>query len=87
MQVKESEIKVADNVIKKKMSFKEKREFESLETDIAALEKEKAELNNELAAGQLDYSRLQQVSERIGKLSEELELKEMRWLELSELAG
>jgi ATP-binding cassette subfamily F protein uup len=87
MQVKESEIKVTDNAIKKKMSFKEKREFESLETDIAALEKEKAELNNEMAAGQLDYTRLQQVSERIGKLAEELELKEMRWLELSELAG
>ncbi|KIC93069.1 ABC-F family ATP-binding cassette domain-containing protein [Flavihumibacter solisilvae] len=87
VQVRESEIRTTDNAPKKKMSFKEKREFEGLETDIAALEKEKTELNNELAAGQLDYARLQLVSERIGRVSEELELKEMRWLELSELAG
>lgn len=73
--------------VKKKLSFKEKREFESLEGEISALEKEKAELNDRLAGGRLDYTEIQTISERIGKIAEELEIKEMRWLELSELAG
>lgn len=72
---------------KRKMSFKEKREFELIEGEIAALEKEKTELGEKLAAGQLEFNELQRVSERIGKVSQELEEKELRWLELSEWAG
>lgn len=72
---------------KKKLSFKEKREFEGLEAEIAALEKEKAILSDQLAGGKMDYAEMQTVAERIGKIAEALETKEMRWLELSELAG
>jgi ATP-binding cassette subfamily F protein uup len=72
---------------KKKLSFNEKREFEQLEKDIPKLEKEKAELNEKLASGQLEFQELQDISLKIGKISEELEEKEMRWLELSELTG
>lgn len=76
-----------DPTVKKKLSFKEKREFEGLEAEIAALEKEKTSLGDRLAGGGLDYTEIQALSERIGKIAEELEIKEMRWLELSELAG
>ncbi|MCG7859604.1 ABC transporter C-terminal domain-containing protein, partial [Flavihumibacter sediminis] len=72
---------------KKKLSFNEKREFEQLEKDIPKLEKEKAELSEKLASGQLEFQELQDISLKIGKISEELEEKEMRWLELSELTG
>ena len=77
--------KPADAPSKRKMSFKEKREFELLEADIANLEKEKAEINEKLAAGSMQYEELQALSERIGTISEQIEMKEMRWLELSEM--
>ncbi len=72
---------------KKKLSFNEKREFEQLEKDIPKLEKEKAELSEKLASGKLEFQELQEISLKIGKISEELEEKEMRWLELSEMTG
>ncbi|MBL7769954.1 MAG: ABC-F family ATP-binding cassette domain-containing protein [Flavipsychrobacter sp.] len=75
------------SVSKKKLSFNEKREFEQLEKDLPKLEKEKAALSEKLASGQLEFQELQEISLKIGKISEELEEKEMRWLELSELAG
>lgn len=80
-------VATSELTVKKKLSFKEKREFESLEGEISALEKEKAALSDRLAGGGLDYTEIQTISERIGKVAEELEIKEMRWLELSELAG
>ncbi|MBU7578510.1 MAG: ABC transporter ATP-binding protein, partial [Flavihumibacter sp.] len=72
---------------KKKLSFNEKREFEQLEKDIPKLEKEKAALSEKLASGKLEFQELQEISLKIGKISEELEEKEMRWLELSEMTG
>ena len=72
---------------KKKFSFKEKREFELLEKEIATLETEKRMLGEKMSASDLPYNELQQTAERIGKITELLEEKEMRWLQLSELAG
>jgi ATP-binding cassette subfamily F protein uup len=72
-------------VAKRKPSFKEKIEFEKLGTEIPALEKEKAELNEKLVAGNLPYNEMNKMIERFGVVSQELEQKELRWLELSEL--
>lgn len=74
------------NEEKKKLSFKEKREFEELDTLIPQLEEEKANLENELSSGTLSTDELLQKSNRISQLIEEIEEKTMRWLELSELA-
>ena len=71
--------------VKKKMGFKEKREFEQLEKDIAALTAEKADITAKLSGGELPFDQLEQLSRRIGEVSAELDEKEMRWLELSEL--
>ncbi|MBN2236989.1 MAG: ABC-F family ATP-binding cassette domain-containing protein [Bacteroidales bacterium] len=69
----------------KKASFKEKQEFEMLEKQIASLEKEKEELINQMNSGVLSPDKLHEVSKRFEQLSKELEEKEFRWLELSEL--
>lgn len=68
----------------RRLSFKEKREFEILEKEIADLEKEKKEVNEKLAGSDLPYNELQQLSVRIGEIDSLLSEKEMRWLELSE---
>ena len=70
---------------RRKMSFKEKREFEQLSKDIEALEQEKKQLEEELCSGTLTPEELTQKSKRLPLLSDELDEKEMRWLELSEL--
>ncbi|MET0393251.1 MAG: ABC-F family ATP-binding cassette domain-containing protein [Chitinophagaceae bacterium] len=70
---------------KRKPSFKEKREFELLEKEIAALTKEKETINGKLNSGTIPFEELQQLSHRIGELTQLLDEKEMRWLELSEL--
>ncbi|SBW07800.1 Uncharacterized ABC transporter ATP-binding protein YfmR [uncultured Dysgonomonas sp.] len=74
------------NEEKKKLSFKEKREFEELDALIPQLEEEKSNLENELSSGTLSTDELLQKSNRISQLIEEIEEKTMRWLELSELA-
>ncbi len=73
---------VTDN--NKKLSFKEKREFEQLESDIPALEREKAVLEKQMNEGTLSYYELQNAANRIGVIISLLDEKEMRWLELSE---
>lgn len=69
---------------KKKLSFKEKREFEQLEKDIAALEAEKQTVTERMSDAALPYEELQKLSSRITEITQQLEEKEMRWLELSE---
>lgn len=69
---------------KRKISFKEKREFEVLQKEIQSLEAEKGEINEKLNAGSLPYDELQKLSERIGEITRLLDEKEMRWLEMSE---
>src|SRR5690606_32801098 len=69
---------------KKKLSFNEKREFEQLEKDLPALEKEKTEITEKMSTGALPYEELQKLTNRITEITALLEEKELRWLELSE---
>ena len=71
---------------KKKLTFKERKEFEALEMEIPQLEAEKAELETAMSSGTLSNDELMAKSERIAKVIEEIDEKTMRWLELSELA-
>ncbi len=71
----------------RKMSFKEKHEFEELEREIAALEEEKKQTEDALASGTLPNDILIEKSNRIGIIINELDEKTMRWLELSEIEG
>ena len=70
---------------KRQLSFKEKREFELLEKEIAALTKEKEVVTEKLNKGTTPFEELQQCSNRIGEVTRLLDEKELRWLELSEL--
>ena len=69
---------------KKKLSYKEKRELEQLEQDIAALEAEQKQLEEALCSGTLSIDELTEKSKRLPQLKDELDEKSMRWLELSE---
>ncbi|QEH39770.1 ABC-F family ATP-binding cassette domain-containing protein [Chitinophaga sp. XS-30] len=71
----------------RKMSFKEKRELELLEKEIATLENEKKQLDAQLADGTLPYDQLENASRRIGEVMQLLDDKGMRWLELSEMTA
>lgn len=75
----------AAKVAKPKMSYKEKREFEALEVELPKLEAEKASLETSMNSGSLGYEELQAASARYEQLCSEIDLKEFRWLELSEL--
>ena len=70
---------------KRKMTYKEKREFEQLEHDIAALEAEQRALEDALCSGALSIEELTEKSKRLPLLKDELDEKSMRWLELSEI--
>ena len=70
---------------KRKLSFKEAREMEQLEKDIAVLEAEKKQLEEALCSGTLSVEELTEKSKRLPVLNEELDEKSMRWLELSEI--
>ena len=74
------------NNTKRKMSFKEKREYEQLSDKIALLEEEKQKLEEELCSGNLSVDELTEKSKRLPILKEELDELELRWLELAELA-
>ena len=70
---------------KRKLSYKEQRELEQLEKDMPALEKEKAELTEKMSSN-IPYEELEQVNKRMMEITNLLEEKELRWLELSEHA-
>jgi ATP-binding cassette subfamily F protein uup len=72
---------------KRKFSYKEKREFEQLEQEIAALEEEQHQLEEALCSGTLSVEELTEKSRRLPLLKEELDEKSMRWLELSEIGS
>lgn len=68
-----------------KMSYKEKMEFAQLGKDIARLEQEKKEIEEQLCSGTLSVDELTEKSKRLPLLKDELDMKEMRWLELSDI--
>lgn len=70
---------------RRKMSYKEKMEFAQLEKEIAELEKEQKEIEEQLCSGKLPVDELTEKSKRLPLIKGELDLKEMRWLELSEI--
>ena len=70
---------------KRRMTFKERKEFEQLEKEIADLEAEKKQLEEALCSGSLSVEELTEKSKRLPMLNDELDEKTMRWLELSEI--
>ena len=70
---------------RRRMSYKEKREYEQLEKEIKALEKEKACIEEALSSGTLSVDEITEKSKRLPLVNDELDEKEMRWLELDEL--
>jgi ATP-binding cassette subfamily F protein uup len=72
---------------RRKMTFKEKKEFEELEGAIAKLEAEKAEIENALCSGTLSVDEPTEKSKRLPELNDLIDEKTLRWLELSEIEG
>ena len=69
---------------RRRLSYKEKREFELLEKDIAALEDEKRHIEEALSSGEISVEQITKLSKRLPELNDELDEKSMRWLELDE---
>ena len=72
---------------RRKFTYKEKREFEQLEHEIAALEEEQRQIEEALCSGTLSVEELTEKSKRLPLLKDELDEKSMRWLELSEIGS
>ena len=70
-----------------KMTNKEKFEFEGLDKEIASLEKQKAELTEKMISGVTDHKELSDISIKLGEITQKLDDKQLRWLELSEMEG
>ncbi len=70
---------------RRRLSFKEKREMDQLEREIAALEDEQKQLEEALCSGTLSVDELTEKSKRLAQLKDELDEKSMRWLELSDI--
>jgi len=70
---------------KRQFTFKEKREFELLQEELAKLAKEKEIISGKLNSGDTPYEELQQLSNRFDEVTRLIDQKEFRWLELSEL--
>ena len=79
--------KVNGNVGRKKMTYKEKMEFEQLEKDIELLEAEQTAIETTLCTGELSVEDITQKSKRLSELKSELDEKSFRWLELSEIGA
>ena len=75
----------ANMQVKRKMTYKEKRELEQLEKDIAQLEEEQRNIEEALCGNLTDVERITTMSKRLAQVKEELDTKGMRWLELSEI--
>ena len=83
-QKQESRVEKPATERKKKRSYKEEKEYEQLAKDIEALENEKAELTAKMQE-QLDYQELDRLGKRMNEITELIDEKEMRWLELDEI--
>ena len=84
VEVKTERVRLND---KRKMSFKERREFEQLEQEIANLETEKKSIEEQLCSGTLGVDELTELSKRLPTVNDLIDEKSMRWLELSEIEG
>ena len=73
------------NTERKKLSYKEQKEFEALEVEIPQLEQQKADIEIQLASGTLSSDEIIKASQRHGELNDLIDEKTMRWLELSEI--
>lgn len=71
---------------KRKLTFKEKKEYELLEQEIDSLEKEKEKIENALSSGNLTSEQIIDMSKRLAQVNDELDTKSDRWLTLSEFA-
>ena len=69
----------------KKLGFKEKKEFDTLEKEIATLNKDKEQLTSKISDPALPFDQIQAVSARIGAITAMVDEKELRWLEISEM--
>ena len=83
-QKQESRVEKPATERKRKRSYKEEKEYEQLAKDIEALENEKAELTAKMQE-QLDYQELDRLGKRMNEITELIDEKEMRWLELDEI--
>ena len=72
---------------RRRLSYKEKREMEQLEKDIAAFEAEQHQIEEALCGGTTSVDEITAMSKRLPLLKDELDEKSMRWLELSEIEG
>ena len=72
---------------KRKMTYKEKREYEQLTKELEQLENEQKALEEALCSGQLSVEELTDKSKRLPEIKDEIDEKEMRWLELAEIEG
>lgn len=72
---------------KRKMTYKEKREYEQLTKELEQLENEQKNLEEALCSGQLSVEELTEKSKRLPEIKDEIDKKEMRWLELAEIEG
>ena len=85
----ESQVNIPTNISqqpKKKLSYKEQRELETLEKEMPELEKKRDKIL-ELLNNETDYEKIAQLSADLESISENLENMEMRWLELQEIIG
>ena len=69
------------------MTYKEKREYEQLTKELEQLENEQKTLQEALCSGQLSVEELTEKSKRLPEIKDEIDEKEMRWLELAEIEG
>jgi ATP-binding cassette subfamily F protein uup len=86
--IKSTEVKLEVpeiTTVKRKPSFNEKREFDSLEKEMKNLAQERDAITEQLTAGSLDYAEIEKLSARFKAISELIDQKELRWLELSDL--
>ena len=83
-QKQETRVEKPASERKKKRTYKEQQEYEQLAKDIESLEKEKKELTSKLEQ-QLDYQELEKIGNRISEITDLIDEKEMRWLELDEI--
>lgn len=72
---------------KRKMTYKEKREYEQMTKELEQLENEQKTLEEALCSGQLSVEELTEKSKRLPEIKDEIDEKEMRWLELAEIEG